>query len=61
MLFKTIWADKNGLVSDRLARTSSKTEILHKQNTNLDFNPEVSSLFKMFFPPKNLKSENNNP
>ena len=28
---------------------------------NLDFNPEFSSEFKMFFHPKNLKSEDNNP
>ena len=43
VLTKAIWEDKNGLVSGRLARTSSKTEILHKQNRNLDFNPEFSS------------------
>ena len=32
-----------------------------KQNRNLDFNPEFSSQFRMFFHRKNLKSENNNP
>ena len=30
VLTKAIWADKNGLVSGRLACTSSKTEILNK-------------------------------
>ena len=33
----------HGLVSGRLACTSSKTEICIKQNSNLDFNPEFSS------------------
>jgi len=31
VLTKAIWAGKNGLVSDRLACTSSKTEILNFQ------------------------------
>ena len=31
VLTKAIWADKNGLVSGRLACTSSKTEILNKK------------------------------
>ena len=61
VLTKAIWADKNGLVSGRLAQTSSKTEILHKQNRNLDFNPEFSSWYRIFFHPKDLKSENINP
>ena len=30
VLTKAIWADKNGLVSGRLACTSSKTEIFNK-------------------------------
>ena len=30
VLTKAVWADKNGLVSGRLACTSSKTEILIK-------------------------------
>ena len=34
---------KNGLVSGRLACTSSKTDWYIKQNRNLDFNPEFSS------------------
>ena len=36
VLTKAIWADKNGLVSDRLACASTKTEILNK----IDYNPE---------------------
>ena len=49
VLTKAIWA----------AFTSSKTEILNKIG-NLDFNPEFSSSFTMFFHPKDLKLENNN-
>ena len=48
---------KNGLISGRLACTSSKTKI----NRNLDFNPKVSNYFRMFFCTKNLNSENSNP
>jgi hypothetical protein len=34
---------------------------VHKQNRNLDFDPEFSNQFRLFFQPKNLKSENNSP
>ena len=49
-------ADKNGMVSGRLDYTSSKNWNI-KLDRNLDFNPEFSSWSKMFFHPKNLKSE----
>ena len=39
---------KNGLLSGRLACTSSKTEILNKVK-NLDFNPEFSINSECFF------------
>ena len=42
-LTKAIGQTKNGLVSGRLACTSSKIEICTEQNRNLDFNPEFSS------------------
>ena len=54
VLTKAIGADKNVLVSGRLACTSSKTEILNRFYW-------ISSCFRMFFHPKNLKRENNNP
>jgi hypothetical protein len=66
---------KNGLVSGRLACTSSKTEIFNKKigihililnfQVNLECFFEVLIKiffsFRMFFHPKNLKSENNSP
>ena len=48
---------KNGLVFVGLPCMSSKT---WKQCSKLDFNPELSSQFKMCFHPKNWKSERNN-
>ena len=51
MVTKAIWADKNGLVSGRLAFTSSKTKCR--------FWSWIFQLIRMFFDPKNLKSENN--
>ena len=48
------------MVSGRLDYTSSKNWNI-KLDRNLDFNPEFSSWSKMFFHPKNLKSENNDP
>ena len=48
VLNKAIWADKNGLVSGRLACTSSKTEILNKIEMwilNLNFQVNLECFF----------------
>ena len=51
---------QNGLVSGRLACTSSKTEIFNKIRIQiLILNFQVN--LKWFFHPKNLTSGNNNP
>ena len=51
---------KNGLVSERLACTSGKIEILNKIRIQiLILNFQVN--LKWFFHPKNLTSGNNNP
>ena len=59
MLTKAILADKNGLISGRLACTSTKTEIFLKMRIHIDFNPEFQVDLECFFNQKNLKSENN--
>ena len=58
VLTKAIWAEKNGLVSERLACTSGKIKILNKIGIQiLILNFQVN--YKRFFHPKTLKSENN--
>ena len=55
MLTKAILADKNGLISGRLACTSTKTEIFLKMRIHIDFNPEFQVDLECFSTKKTWK------
>ena len=60
LLSTAIWADKNGLVSGRIACISIKNLRSETIQQSSIFYSEFIQ-FRMYFHPKNLKSERNNP
>ena len=60
VLTKAIWADRKWAGFWQISLYIKKNWNI-KQNRNLDFSPEFSSWFRMFFRPENLKREKYNP
>ena len=62
MLSRVSWADKNGMVSGRLACISSKIpEILNSKAFYVDCNHDLSIRSRMYFDPQSMKVKYKNP